>query len=46
MPEGFSWAQLGVDLNDHWALDGRDPANVANFMWIPGLHDRPFKSGR
>jgi deoxyribodipyrimidine photo-lyase len=30
-------------LNDRYALDGRDPASVANFMWILGLHDRPFQ---
>lgn len=29
-------------LNDRYALDGRDPVSVANFMWILGLHDRPF----
>ena len=22
---------------------GRDPASVANFMWVLGLHDRPFQ---
>ncbi|HLL52753.1 MAG TPA: deoxyribodipyrimidine photo-lyase [Myxococcaceae bacterium] len=30
-------------INDRWALDGRDPASVANFMWVLGLHDRPFQ---
>jgi len=30
-------------LNDRYALDGRDPASVANFMWVLGLHDRPFQ---
>jgi deoxyribodipyrimidine photo-lyase len=29
-------------LNDRYALDGRDPVSVANFLWIFGLHDRPF----
>jgi deoxyribodipyrimidine photo-lyase len=29
-------------LNDRYALDGRDCASVANFMWVLGLHDRPF----
>jgi len=29
-------------LNDRYALDGRDPVSVANFMWVLGLHDRPF----
>jgi deoxyribodipyrimidine photo-lyase len=30
-------------LNDRYALDGRDAVSVANFMWILGLHDRPFQ---
>jgi deoxyribodipyrimidine photo-lyase len=30
-------------LNDRYALDGRDPASVANFQWVLGLHDRPFQ---
>lgn len=30
-------------LDDRWALDGRDPVSVANFMWVLGLHDRPFQ---
>jgi deoxyribodipyrimidine photo-lyase len=30
-------------LNDRHALDGLDCVSVANFMWILGLHDRPFQ---
>jgi deoxyribodipyrimidine photo-lyase len=30
-------------LNDKYAVDGRDPASVASFMWVLGLHDRPFQ---
>lgn len=30
-------------LNDRFALDGRDAASVGNFMWVLGLHDRPFQ---
>ena len=30
-------------LNDCYALDGREPVSVANFMWVLGLHDRPFQ---
>jgi len=30
-------------LNDKYAVDGRDPASVANVMWVLGLHDRPFQ---
>lgn len=29
-------------LNDRYALDGRDAVSVGNFMWVLGLHDRPF----
>ena len=32
-----------AELNDRYALDGRDPASVSNFMWLLGLHDRPFQ---
>lgn len=30
-------------LNDRYALDGRDAVSVASFMWVLGLHDRPFQ---
>lgn len=30
-------------LNDRYALDGRDAVSVENFMWVLGLHDRPFQ---
>ena len=30
-------------LNDRYALDGRDAVSVGNFMWVLGLHDRPFQ---
>ncbi len=29
-------------LNDKYALDGRDAVSATNFLWIMGLHDRPF----
>ena len=29
-------------LNDKYALDGRDAVSATNFLWIFGLHDRPF----
>jgi deoxyribodipyrimidine photo-lyase len=29
-------------FNDKYALDGRDAASAANFLWCFGLHDRPF----
>jgi deoxyribodipyrimidine photo-lyase len=37
--QAFEWL---VDLNDRYALDGRDPAAYANIAWCFGLHDRPF----
>jgi deoxyribodipyrimidine photo-lyase len=30
-------------LNDRYALDGGDAVSVANFLWVLGLHDRPFQ---
>ena len=35
--------QRMAHLNDRYALDGRDAVSVANFMWVLGLHDRPFQ---
>ncbi len=31
-----------LDLNDRYALDGRDPNTYANILWCFGLHDRPW----
>ncbi|HEX5226691.1 MAG TPA: hypothetical protein VFW44_03235, partial [Bryobacteraceae bacterium] len=31
-----------IDLNDRYALDGRDPSSYANILWCFGLHDRPW----
>ena len=31
-----------MQLNDKWALDGRDPNGYANVSWCFGLHDRPW----
>ena len=31
-----------VELNDRFALDGRDPDGYANISWCFGLHDRPW----
>ncbi len=30
------------ELNDKWALDGRDPNSATGILWILGLHDRPW----
>lgn len=31
-----------VELNDRYALDGRDPASRGGLLWCLGLFDRPF----
>ena len=43
------WSKSGQEahrriawLNDRYALDGRDAVSSTNFLWIFGLHDRPF----
>ncbi len=34
--------RLAFDLNDRFALDGRDPASVGGILWCFGQFDRPF----
>jgi deoxyribodipyrimidine photo-lyase len=35
--------RLAIDLNDRYALDGRDPNGYTGIAWaIGGVHDRPF----
>ena len=31
-----------IDLNDRYALDGRDPSSIGGLFWALGLFDRPF----
>jgi deoxyribodipyrimidine photo-lyase len=31
-----------LDLNDTWALDGRDPNSVSGIFWCLGRYDRPW----
>ncbi len=31
-----------LELNNRWALDGRDPNSVAGIMWCLGRYDRPW----
>ncbi|MFN3197662.1 MAG: FAD-dependent oxidoreductase [Bradymonadia bacterium] len=33
---------LALDLNDRFALDGRDPVSLCSILWCFGLFDRPF----
>ena len=35
----MSWC---LDMNDKYALDGRDPSSIAGVQWCHGLFDRPF----
>ncbi len=40
------WRQaftVALDLNDTYALDGRDPNGFAGVAWCFGKHDRPWK---
>lgn len=34
--------ELLIDLNNRYALDGRDPASYGGILWCFGLFDRPF----
>jgi deoxyribodipyrimidine photo-lyase len=34
--------KTAIRLNDHYALDGRDPNGWAGVAWCFGLHDRPW----
>jgi deoxyribodipyrimidine photo-lyase len=31
-----------LELNNRWALDGRDPNSVTGICWVLGRHDRPW----
>ncbi|MEM7452974.1 MAG: FAD-dependent oxidoreductase [Planctomycetota bacterium] len=35
--------EMIVDLNNRYALDGRDPASYGGILWCLGQFDRPFK---
>ncbi len=37
-----AWKIL-FELNDKWALDGRDPNSVAGIAWVFGRFDRPWQ---
>ncbi len=34
--------QVMFELNDRYAIDGRDPNSVAGITWVLGRYDRPF----
>jgi deoxyribodipyrimidine photo-lyase len=35
-----------VQLNDRWALDGRDPNSYSGILWCLGKYDRPWAPER
>jgi len=35
--------RMALDLNNRFALDGRDPSSYGGILWCFGLFDRPFK---
>jgi deoxyribodipyrimidine photo-lyase len=35
-------ARVLVELNNKWALDGRDPNSYTGIFWVLGRHDRPW----
>ena len=35
-----------IQLNDKWALDGRDPNSYSGILWCLGRHDRPWPPER
>ena len=39
---------LGImmELNDKYALDGRDPNSTSGIFWVLGRYDRPFGPAR
>lgn len=35
-----------IELNDRYALDGRDPSSYTGIFWVLGRHDRPWAPER
>ena len=35
-----------IELNNRWALDGRDPNSVSGIFWCLGRFDRPWPPER
>jgi deoxyribodipyrimidine photo-lyase len=35
-----------IELNDRWALDGRDPNSFSGIVWCVGRIDRPWPGER
>ena len=34
--------EIMFELNNRYALDGRDPNSATGIMWVLGRHDRPW----
>jgi photolyase PhrII len=43
MPNATEALKVMFELNDRFALDGRDPASVGGILWCLGQFDRPFE---
>tara|TARA_B100000945_G_C20424614_1_gene619733 strand:- start:614 stop:2134 length:1521 start_codon:yes stop_codon:yes gene_type:complete len=41
-PDPVTASKWMVDLNDRWALDGRDPNSYTGIFWVLGRHDRAW----
>lgn len=39
-------ADLLIELNNRWALDGRDPNSYSGIFWVFGRYDRPWAPER
>ena len=35
-------AEWMININDRWALDGRDPNSYTGIFWVLGRHDRAW----
>ncbi len=41
-PDPETAAKWMIELNDKWALDGRDPNSYTGIFWVMGRHDRAW----
>ncbi|WP_242343339.1 cryptochrome/DNA photolyase family protein [Anaeromyxobacter terrae] len=41
-PTPSAGLEVALDLNDRWALDGRDPNSATGVLWCFGRYDRPW----
>jgi deoxyribodipyrimidine photo-lyase len=41
-PDPRDALRIMLELNNRWAVDGRDPNSVTGIMWVLGRHDRAW----